>query len=327
MRRFAARLAILVVLLVFTAPGETQAAPKVPRVAIVCVPSCSGVTFDALLDELRSLGWVEGTTIVLERKESGSRLDQLPALAADLVRSKPDLIVAFTPQAVRAVKDATSDIPIVMLFVADPVGVGLASSLAHPGGNLTGVTTVVPGAFIGKMLEVLRELLPHAKRVAAFLNPSSETLRLLFPREAPPAATKLGFHLEAINVQEAGEIPAAVAAAKAGGAEALWIVGDPIFHSPPNRVPELAAQAGLPSIYLVRNLVQAGGLISYGPDFPGEARRGAHYVDRILKGAKPAELPIEQPSKYLLAINLKTAKSLGVEIPPSLLARADEVFE
>jgi ABC-type uncharacterized transport system substrate-binding protein len=327
MGRFAARLAILVVLLGFTAPGETQTAPKVPRIAIVCAPSCSGVTFDALLDELRSLGWVEGTTIVLERKESGSRLDQLPALAADLVRSKPDLIVAFTPQAVRAVKDATSDIPIVMLFVADPVGVGLASSLAHPGGNLTGVTTVVPGAFIGKMLEVLRELLPHAKRVAAFLNPSSETLRLLFPREAPPAATKLGFHLEAINVQEAGEIPAAVAAAKAGGAETLWIVGDPIFHSPPNRVPKLAAEAGLPSIYLVRNLVQAGGLISYGPDFPGEARRGAHYVDRILKGAKPAELPIEQPSKYLLAINLKTAKSLGVEIPPSLLARADEVFE
>jgi putative ABC transport system substrate-binding protein len=327
MRRFAARLAILVVLLAFTAPGETQTASKVPRIAIVCVPSCSGVTFDALLDELRSLGWVEGTTIVLERKESGSRLDQLPALAADLVRSKPDLIVAFTPQAARAVKDATSDIPIIMLFVADPVGVGLASSLAHPGGNLTGVTTVVPGAFIGKMLEVLRELLPHAKRVTAFLNPSSETLRLLFPREAPPAATKLDFHLEVINVQEAGEIPSAIAAAKAGGAEALWIVGDPIFHSPPNRVPELAAQAGLPSIYLVRNLVQAGGLISYGPDFPGEARRGAHYVDRILKGTKPAELPIEQPSKYLLAINLKTAKSLGVEIPPSLLARADEVFE
>src|SRR6478609_2108321 len=259
MRRFAARLAILVVVLVFTAPGETQTAPKVPRVAIVCVPSCSGVTFDALLDELRSLGWVEGTTIVLERKESGSRLDQLPALAAALLRSKPDLIVAFTPQAARAVKDATSDIPIIMLFVADPVGVGLASSLAHPGGNLTGVTTVVPGAFIGKMLEVLRELLPVAKRVAAFLNPSSETLRLLFPREAPPAAAKLGFELDAIYVKEAGEIPGAVAAAKAGGAEALWIVGDPIFYSPPNLVPELAARAGLPSIYLVRSLVQAGG--------------------------------------------------------------------
>jgi putative ABC transport system substrate-binding protein len=327
MRRFAGVVPILIVLLVFASAARTQAAPKVPRVAILCAPSCTGVTFDALVDELRNLGWVEGTTIVLERKEAGSRFDQLPALAADVVRTKPDLIVAFNPQPVRAVKDATSDIPIVMLFVADPVGVGLASSLAHPGGNLTGVATLVPGAFMGKTLEVLRELLPHAKRVAAFLNPTSETSRLLFPTEAPPAAAKLGFQLDAINVKEAGEIPAAVAAAKAGGAEALWIVGDPIFHSPPNRVPELAAQAGLPSIYLVRNLVQAGGLISYGPDFPAMARLGAHYVDRILKGTKPADLPIEQPSKFLLALNLKTAKSLGVEIPPSLLARADEVFE
>jgi putative ABC transport system substrate-binding protein len=327
MRRFAGIVPILIVLLVFALAARTQAAPKVPRVAILCAPSCTGVTFDALVDELRNLGWVEGTTIVLERKEVGSRFDQLPALTADVVRTKPDLIVAFNPQPVRAVKDATSDIPIVMLFVADPVGVGLASSLAHPGGNLTGVATLVPGAFMGKTLEVLRELLPHAKRVAAFLNPTSESLRLLFPTEAPHAAAKLDFQLDAINVKEAGEIPAAVAAAKARGAEALWIVGDPIFHSPPNRVPELAAQAGLPSIYLVRNLVQAGGLISYGPDFPAMARLGAHYVDRILKGTKPADLPIEQPSKFLLALNLKTAKSLGVEIPPSLLARADEVFE
>ena len=325
MRRFAVALASLAVL--FAAPAGSQVPAAVPRVAILCVPSCAGVTFDALVDELRNLGWVERSTIALERKETGQQLDQLPLLATDLVRSRPDLIVAFTPQAVRAVKNATSDIPIVMLFVADPVGVGLASSLARPGGNLTGVATLVPGAFIGKMLEVLRELLPRAKRVAAFLNPSSETLRLLFPREAPPAAAKLGFELDVVNVKEAREIPAAVTAAKAGGAEALWIVGDPIFHSPPNLVPDLAAQAGLPSMYLVRNLVQAGGLISYGPDFPSEARRGAHYVDRILKGAKPADLPIEQPAKYLLAVNLKTAKMLGVEIPPSLLARADEVFE
>src|SRR5207253_2500607 len=204
MGRFAATLALVVALLVSTAPAGSQTAMKVPRVAIICVPSCSGVTFDALLDELRKLGWVENTTISLERKESGARLDQLPHLAAEVVRSKPDLIVAFTPQAVRAVKDATSEIPIVMLFVADPVGVGLASSLAHPGGNLTGVATLVPGAFIGKTLELLRELLPQAKRVAAFLNPTSETLRLLFPTEAPPAAAKLGFQLDTINVKEAG---------------------------------------------------------------------------------------------------------------------------
>ena len=214
-----------------------------------------------------------------------------------------------------------------MLFVADPVGVGLASSLAHPGGNLTGVATLVPGDFNGKTLEILRELLPQAKRLAAFINPSNEIHRLLFPRETPPAAAKLGFQLDVIEVREAGEMPSAIAAAKARGAEVLYIVSDPIFASPPNRVPDLAAQAGLPSIYLTRTHVQAGGLISYGPDFPALARRGAHYVDRILKGTKPADLPIEQPSKFLLAINLKTAKSLGLEIPPSLLARADEVFE
>src|SRR6476469_8555867 len=184
MKRFTATIPVLLaVLLAFASTAETQTAPSVPRIGALCTHSCS---IDVLLGELHKLGWVEGSTIVIERKGAGGRLDQLPALAADLVRSKPDLIVAFTPQPVRAVKDATSDIPIIMIFVADPVGVGLASSLAHPGGNLTGVTTVVPGAFIGKMLEVLRELLPHAKRVAAFLNPSSETLRLLFPREAPP---------------------------------------------------------------------------------------------------------------------------------------------
>ncbi len=183
------------------------------------------------------------------------------------------------------------------------------------------------GGLVGKALDVLRELLPGAKRVAAFINPSNEVVRLLFPKEAPSAAVKLGFELDTMNVREAVEIPGAIATAKAQGTEALWFVGDPIFHTPPNAVPEFALQAGLPSIFLLPDLVRAGGLISYGPDLLVLARRGAHYVDRILKGAKPADLPIEQPSKYLLAINLKTAKSLGIEIPPSLLARADEVIE
>ncbi len=328
MRRFSATVPVLLVaLLVFASAAATQAAPRVARVGLLCTHSCTDSAWDALLDELRKLGWVEGTTIVIERKKAGSRLDQLPALAADLVRSKPDLIVAFAPQPSLAAKAATSEIPIVMLFVADPVGVGLAASLSHPGGNLTGVTTLVPGGTVGKALELLRELLPEAKRVAVFINHSNEVLRLLVPREAPPAAAKLGFQLDIINVREAGEIPGAVAAAKAAGAEALWIVGDPIFHTPENMVPDLASQAGLPSMYLLRELVQAGGLISYGPDLRALARRGAHYVDRILKGAKPADLPIEQPTKFLLAINLKTAKSLGLEIPASLLTRADEVIE
>jgi putative ABC transport system substrate-binding protein len=328
MRRFFATLPILLVmLLVFASAAVGQPAPRVARVGMLCSVSCTVDGYDALSDELRKLGWIEGTAIVIERKEAGRRFDRLPELAADLVRSKPDLIVAFTPQPSRAAKDATSEIPIVMLFVADPVGVGLAASLANPGGNLTGVATLVPGAFMGKGLELLRELLPQAKRIAAFINPSNETNRVLFPREAPPAAAKLGFQLDIINVRGAGEIPGAVAAAKAAGAEALWIIGDPIFHAPPNMLPDLALQAGLPSSYLIRDIVQAGGLISYGPDFLALFRRGAYYVDRILKGAKPADLPIEQPTKFLLAINLKTAKSLGLEIPVSLLTRADELIE
>jgi putative tryptophan/tyrosine transport system substrate-binding protein len=326
MRRFAVTVPVLlVVLLVFASAAATQPAPRAARVGMMCAP-CKVVTIDAFLDELRNLGWVEGTTIVIERKEVGSRVDQLPAFAADLVRSKPNLIVAFTPQPARAAKEATSAIPIVMLFVADPVGMGLVSSLAHPGGNLTGVATLVPGGFGGKTLGILREALPQAKRLAVFINPSNEMHRRSFP-EIPSAAATLGFQLDVIEVREAGEMPGAIAAAKARGAEALNILADPIFVFPPKLVPDLAAQAGLPSISLMSSFAEEGGLISYGPDFLAMARLGAHYVDQILKGAKPAELPIQQPTKFLLVINLKTAKSLGIEIPASLLARADEVIE
>jgi ABC-type uncharacterized transport system substrate-binding protein len=255
MRRFAATLPVLlVVLLVFAPTAATQPAPKIARVGMLCPSSCAGPVYDGFFDELRKLGWIEGTTVVIERKEAGLRFDRLPALAADLVQSKPNLIVTLGPQPARAAKDATSEIPIVMLFVADPVGIGLAASLGHPGGNLTGVAALVPGGFIGKALGVLRELLPQAKRVAALVNPSNEDYRLLFPRDAQPAAATLGFQLDVIEVRIAGEIPGAIATAKAGGAEALCIVGDPIFNSPPNRVPDLAAQAGLPSIYLFREL-------------------------------------------------------------------------
>jgi putative ABC transport system substrate-binding protein len=327
MKRFAVTVPVLLVaLLVFASAAATQPAPRVARIGMLCAPLCNTIPNDAFLDELRKLGWVEGTTIVIERKDPDYRLDQLPALAADLVRSKPNLIVAVSPFAARAAKNATSDIPIVMLFVADPVGIGLASSLAHPGGNLTGVASMDRNDFGGKQLGFLREALPQAKRVAVFINPSNEIHRLVFP-ETPAAAVKLGFELDVFEVREAGETPDAIAAAKARGAEALFIFSDPIFIFPPNRVPDLAAQAGLPSISFDISFAQGGGLMSYGPDFPALARLGAHYVDRILKGAKPAELPIQQPTKYLLVINLKTAKSLGIEIPASLLARTDDVIE
>jgi hypothetical protein len=194
MKRLAAGLPILlVVLLVLASTTRTQSAPRLPRIGMLCVPACSGTSFDAFWEGLRELGWVEGTTVVIDRKEAGSRLDELPILAAHLVQSKPDLIVTLSPQAARAAKDATSQIPIVMTFIADPIGMGLASSLAHPGGNATGVASLVPGDFDGKVLEIIRELLPKAQRVAAFINPSNDIHRRLYPKEAPPAPPSLDF--------------------------------------------------------------------------------------------------------------------------------------
>jgi putative ABC transport system substrate-binding protein len=280
-----------------------------------------------LWDELRKLGWVEGGTIVVDRKAAEMRNERLPQLAAELVQSRPDLILAIAPQPTRAAKNATAEIPIVMLYVADPVGIGLAQSLARPGGNLTGVATMVPGGFISKTLQQLRELLPTARRVAVLINPANEVQSRSVPIETPPAAAQLGFEIDLIEASQVGDIAAAIATAKKQGADALYVVGDPIFHAPPNRIPDLAAEAKLPAIYLPRVLVEAGGLISYSPNFDEIARRGAHFVDRILRGAAPADLPIEQPTTYQLVINLKTAKALGLTIPPTLLARADEVIE
>ncbi|MBR1235603.1 ABC transporter substrate-binding protein [Bradyrhizobium sp. AUGA SZCCT0182] len=330
MKRFFATVPVLAVLLAFASAAAAQDVRRVAHVGMLCASSCApGSIQNALSDELRKLGWLEGTTIFIERKEGGGRFDRLPALAADLVRSKPDLIVAFGPQGARAIKDATDEIPIVVLLVADPVGMGLASSFARPGGNLTGVASMTAGGINGKTLSILREILPQAKRVANFINPANEMHRLLLPSDTLPSAAMLGLQLDVIEVRKAEEIPGAIATAKAKGAEALYISGDTIFSLPQNRLPELAAQAGLPSIYSVgpREIVQAGALISYGPDSVAVARRGGYYVDRILKGAKPADLPIERPTKYLLVINLKTAKSLGIEVPPSLIASADEVIE
>ena len=304
-----------------TATGQTASRPA--RIGMLCATVCPTV----VLDELRQMGWIEGSTILIDRKPAASRLERLPQLAKELVQSKPDLIIATGPQPARAAKDATTEIPIVMLYVADPVGVGLAQSLARPGGNLTGVATLVPGGLMGKSLQLLKELLPTARRIAVLINPTNEVVNRLLPIEAPPAAAQLGFQLDVIEVREIEELAAAVARAKKQGADALLVPGEAMFHVPPNRLPDLAAEAKLPALYLPRALVEAGGLMSYSPDFDAIERRGAHYVDRILRGAKPAELPIEQPTRYQLVINLKTAKALGIDVPSSLVAVADEIIE
>ena len=326
MRRFTLASPVLTVLLfVFASITTTHAAQKVARIGVLCVTTCTTASMNAFWKELAKLGWVEGANIVIERKEAFARLDQLSALASELAQSKPDLIVAVAPQAARAAANATSEIPIVFAAVADPVGMGLASNLAHPDRNITGAASFAPGDFNGKTFGIVREVLPQAKRLAAFINSTNETHRLVFMKDAPSAAVKLGFQLDISDLHAPEELPGAVAAAKGRGADVLYVVPDAIFTG--NRIPDLAAMAGLPLMSIDPRFAPLGALICYGPDYLAVSRLGAHYVDRILKGATPADLPIEQSDKYTLIINLKTARSLGLEIPASLLARADEVIE
>lgn len=304
-----------------------QPTERFAHIGLLCSVRCEIPGYDALRDALRIAGWVEGRNLHIEYRAAGGQFERLPALARELVDLKPDLIIASSPQPSRAVKNATSTIPIVFIAVADPVRVGLVESLARPGGNVTGVATLVPGGFMAKGLEVLKQAVPQATRIAVLLNPSNEVTNALFPVEAPPAARQLGVKLQVLEVRSPEGIERAIDAAVQQDADALWVVGDPIFHNPPQRIPDLAARANLPAMYLFRELVTAGGLMSYGPDLIELNRRGAVYVDKILKGAKPADLAVEQPTKFQLVINLKTAKALGITIPQSVLSRADEVIQ
>jgi putative ABC transport system substrate-binding protein len=324
-----ARLVIAFTLSLLAAPlaAEAQPAGRVTRIGVLCVTRCEGAAYDALRAGLRDLGWVEGSNLVIESRAAGGQLDRLPALARELVALNPALIVASAPQPSRAVKDATSVLPVVFVGVADPVRVGLVQSLARPGGNVTGLATLVPGGFMAKQLTLLKEAVPGATRVATLGNPTNDVYRVTFPVEIPPAARALGLQIQVLEVSAPGQLEGAIEAAVRERADALHVLGDPLFHSPPDRLPALVAQARLPAIYIVAELVRAGGLMSYGPNFTELFRRAATYVDKILKGAKPADLPVEQPTKFELVINLKTAKALGLTIPQSVLARADEVIQ
>ena len=304
-----------------------QSVGKVYRVAVLCQQRCEGPAYEAFRRGLRDSGWVEGQNLLLDARGADGQIGRLRMLADELLGAKPDVMVAMAPQPVRAAKDATSTVPIVMIAVADPVLIGLVPSLAKPGGNLTGVTTLSGRGLIAKQLELLKELLPAASRIAVFWNSKNEIHRANLHEELPPAADTLGVQLQMIDVREVSEVEAAFEAADRGRADALLVVGDPITFLPAARVPERALRARLPAIYLARAMAVAGGLMTYGPDFLDLYRRGGGYVDRILNGAKPADLPIEQPTKFELVINLKTAKALGLTIPPSLLARADQVIE
>jgi putative ABC transport system substrate-binding protein len=277
----------------------------------------------AWLSGLREKGWIEGKNLLVEYRFAP---DRLPALAAELVALTPDLIVAPGPQPALALKSATATIPIVFVAIANPVAIGLIQSLSHPGGNMTGLTSLVPGDFLAKQVEILRELIPSASKISLLINPGNPMHRLALDDEIPRAARNLGVELPTVEATKAEELDVAFASAVAQRADAIMVFGDYLTSFQAPRVDALAAKHHLPAIYLFRQFAN-GGLIVYGPDLTDVFRRAGGYVDKILKGTKPSDLPVEQPTKFELVINMKTAKALGLTVPPSLLSRADEVIE
>jgi putative ABC transport system substrate-binding protein len=281
---------------------------------------------DAFRQALRELGWVEGQNIVIDYRFAEGRFDRLPDLAAELVRLKVDIIVAQPTPAAAAAKNATETIPIVMISVGDPVGLGLIASLARPGGNVTGSSYSVGLEIAGKGLELLKETVPKVRRVAILSNPANPGHPLAI-REVNVAARSLGVQLQLLEARDPNEFDGAFAAMATERVGVLLVVADSMFLLHRTRLADLAARSRLPAAYGNREIVEAGGLMSYGPSVRDLFRRSATFVDKILKGAKPGDLPVEQPTKFELVINLKTAKVLGLTIPPSLLQRADEVIQ
>ena len=275
------------------------------------------------LQGMRELGYVEGRNIVIEGRFYGDSVERLPALAAELVRLDVDVIVAGAPPAPEVAKRATSTIPIVMINHNDPVGSGLVASLAKPTGNVTGMS-LATAALRGKQLQLLKEVVPRLTSVAVLWNPTGPALEL---NELEVAARTLDLQLQVVEARTASEFPAAFAAATKMRAGALLPQGGSVYFANRVRLVELAAESRLPVMYGVKEYVEAGGLLAYGVDLGDSARRAARYVDKILKGTKAGDLPVEQPTKFELVINLKTAKTLGLTIPPSLLLRADKVIQ
>jgi putative ABC transport system substrate-binding protein len=305
-----------------------QQAGKVPRIGYLRAtsPYDRPPLLDAFRQGLRELGWVEGQNIVIDYRFAEGRLDRLPDLAAELVRLKVEIIVSLGTQGVTAAKNATETIPIVMIAVRDPVGIGLIASLARPGGNLTGLSGYAGLESIAKQLELLKETVPKMRSVAILSNPANAYHQLAI-REVNVAARSLGVQLQFLEARDPNEFDGAFAAMAKERVGALLVLSDVIFNSHGTRLADLAARSRLPAAYAVRESVEAGGLMSYGPSFLDFYRQAATFVDKILKGAKPADLPVEQPTKFELVINLKAAKALGLEVPPLLIAQADELIE
>ena len=322
-----------------TVAGSLLAAPvnaltaqpreKVPRVGYLTAGSRSDQgrqrRFEAFRQGLRELGYVEGQNIAIESRWAEGKDDQYPVLAADLVRLKVDVIVAVGGAATKAAQQATRAIPVVMSLVNDPLGSGLVPSLARPGGNVTGISLMAPD-LVGKQLEVLKEIVPQASRMALLRNPTNPASAPQL-REAEVAARALGVRLQTLEARVPQEIDSAFAAMTRERAGALVVLTDSIFTNQRRQIAELATERRLPAVYGNSEHAEAGGLMAYSANFLDLERRAATFVDKILKGAKPGNLPVEQPTKLELVINLRAAKAIRLTIPQSLLQRADQVIE
>ena len=304
--------------------AEAEQSAKIPLVGVLRGDSPPNPSVEAVQQALRDLGYLEGKNIVIEYRYAEGKVDRLPKLAEELVRLNVDVIWAVGP-AVPHANNATKTLPIVISNVGDPVALGLVSSLAKPGGHITGLATLSP-ELSGKRLELLKEVIPKLSRVAFFGN-STAPANAQGLKESELAAAALGLQLQYLEVQSAKEIEPAFEAVSKGRAQAVLLLRNPLTANHHERIVELALKSRLPTLYADREFVEAGGLISYGADYMFTYRRVAHYVDKILKGTKPTDLPIEQPTKFELVINLNTAKQIGLTIPPAVLARADKVIK
>ena len=307
--------------------ARAQQPAKIPRIGFL---GNSTATMEAnligpLRDGLRELGYEEGRNVIIEFRWANGKYDQFPALVAELLAAKVDVIITAGTPATLAIKKATSTVPLVFIAVGDPVGTGVVPNLGRPGGNITGLSSIAPD-LEGKRLELLREVVPKLSHVAFFLNPAN-AFHTASMRQARVAAQSLGIKLQPMEVNKSEQLDGAFASIVKEKPDALLILADRVFLHNRKRMMEFAIQQRLPSVNAYRELVEAGGLISYGPSYEDMHRRAAVYVDKILKGTKPADLPIEQPTKFTLLINLKTAKTLGLTVPPTLVARADELIE
>jgi putative ABC transport system substrate-binding protein len=318
---------VAVVLVAVAVIAEAQQSTKIPRIGFLAAVSLSAnsARFEAFRQGLRELGYMEGKNIIIEWRSSEGKADRLPALAAELVRLKVDMIVSGGSTATRPAKEATNTIPIVMAQDTDPVGNGFVASLARPGGNITGLATLAP-ELSGKQLELMKEIVPRLSRVAV-LGTSTRSGNAQSLKETELAAGAFGVKLQYLDILSPKDIETAFRAASKGRADAVLVLTSPFATSQRTQIADLAVKNRLPAIYDRAEFVEDGGLMTYSVSSTDLFRRAAIYVDKILKGAKPADLPVEQPIKFEFIINLKAAKQIGLTIPPNVLARADKVIK